>query len=280
MTAGAQPLTFYDISSPLQPRSYAPNPSKSRYALSFKSVPFNTKWIDILDIQDTRKGLGCPACRKLDDGSDFYTLPMLQDPASGRVLGSSFDIACYLEDTFPESGGRLFPQGSTGSALDYSSPYQDSSFIAPLSPSETGSKHEAYARFNWHVDSTFTANVVLVAQYMPFNPETAEAVKVMFVKRAHLNSWEDLCIHGEMRQQLMAGFQQGLTSLAELYRVNELGPYLEGARATYADLVVGGWLNMLSATMPTGEWKEFRTWHGGVFAQLHDALQQHYYVCS
>jgi glutathione S-transferase len=279
VTAGAEPLTFYDISSPLQPRSYAPNPSKSRYALSFKRVSFNTKWVDILDIPDTRTGLNCPACRKLDDGSDYYTLPMLQDPASGRLVGDSFDIACYLEDTFPESGGCLFPNDSTHTGLDYESPFKDSSFIAPLSPSQTGSMHEAYARFNWHVDTTFTANVVLVGQYMPFNPETAEAVRAMFVKRAHLNSWEDLCIQAEMRQQLMAGFQQGLTSLAELYRVNEGGPYLEGDRATYADMIVGGWLNMLSATMPTGEWKEFSTWHGGVFAGLHDALQQHYYVC-
>lgn len=280
LTAGAEPLTFYDISSPLQPRSYAPNPSKSRYALSFKRVPFNTKWVDILDIPDTRKGLGCPACRKLDDGSDYYTLPMLQDHTSGRVIGDSFDIACYLEDTFPESGGCLFPQDSTRTGLHYESPYKDTSFLVPLSPSQTGSKHAAYAQFNWHVDSTFTANVVLVGQYLPFNPETEEAVRAVFVKRAHLNSWDDLCVQGEMRQQLMGGFEQGLTSLAELYRVNEGGPYLEGDRATYADLIVGGWLNMMSATMPAGEWEEFRGGHGGVFARLHDALQQHYYVCK
>lgn len=37
-------------------------------------------------------------------GTDFYTLPMLQVP-SGEVIGDSFDIANYLEDTFPDSGG-------------------------------------------------------------------------------------------------------------------------------------------------------------------------------
>lgn len=77
-SAGADPLILCDISSPLQPRSYAPNPSKARLALSFKRVPFETTWIDILDIPDVRKGLNCPAVRKLDDGSDYYTLPMLQ----------------------------------------------------------------------------------------------------------------------------------------------------------------------------------------------------------
>jgi hypothetical protein len=32
--------------------------------------------------------------------------------------------------------------------------------------------------------------------------------------------------------------------------------------------------------MPEDEWKEFRTWHGGVFARLHDALQENCWVCT
>jgi hypothetical protein len=39
---------------------------------------------------------------------------------------------------------------------------------------------------------------------------------------------------------------------------------------------MGGWLNMLSLIMPGEEWREFRMWHGGVFARLHDALQEDY----
>jgi glutathione S-transferase len=279
LSPAPSPLIFYDISSPLEPRSYAPNPSKSRLALSFKRVPFKTTWVDIPDIPTVRKGLGCPAVRKLDDGSDYYTLPMLEDPATGRVIGDSFDIAEYLEDTFPESGGCLFPADSTRTGLDYESPDKDMPFLVPLTPRRDG-KHEDYARFNWHVDSTFTAYVALVGSYLPFNPASAETVREMFVKRAHLSSWEDLCVTGEARKQLMTAFEAGLASLAELYVVHKDGPYLEGSRATYADLIVGGWLTMMSATMPAEEWKEFRTWHGGVLARLHDALQKHYFVCT
>ena len=75
-------------------------------------------------------------------------------------------------------------------------------------------------------------------------------------------------------------FKVALTSLAQLFMVHETGPYLEGKQATYADLIVGGWLNMLSATMPEEEWKDFRTWHSGVFARLHDALQENYFECK
>jgi glutathione S-transferase len=272
-------LLFYDISSPIKPRSYAPNPSKGRLALSFKRVPFKTTWVDIVDISDVRKSLNCPAGRKFDDGSDFYTLPMLRVPGSGRVIGDSFDIANYLEDMFPDLGGCLFPPNSTRTGLDYESPNKDTEFFAPLTTNQ-GSKNEAYARFNMHVDATFSAHVVLVAQYIPFNPDTAEAAKALFVQRAHLSSWDIICIQSEAREQVKTAFKVALTSLAQLFMVHESGPYLEGKEANYADLIVGGWLNMFSITMPKEEWNDFRTWHSGVFARLHDALQENYFECK
>jgi glutathione S-transferase len=275
----SNPLVLYDISSPIEPRSYAPNPSKARIALSFKNVSFKTNWVDIVDISEVRKGLNCPATRTFDDGSEFYTLPMLRDPTSDTVVGDSFDIANYLEDKFPESGGCLFPANSTGTGLDYESPNKDTAFFAPLTTRE-GAKNEAYAKFNVHIDATFSANMILVAQYLPFNPETADAAKALFVQRAHLPSWDVLCIQGEAREQLKVAFKEALTSLAQLFMIHGDGPYLEGKQATYADIIVGGWLNMLSILMPEEEWKDFRTWHNGVFAQLHDGLQENYFKCT
>ncbi|KAH7400717.1 hypothetical protein DE146DRAFT_611102 [Phaeosphaeria sp. MPI-PUGE-AT-0046c] len=272
----SNPLIFYDISSPLEPRSYAPNPSKGRLTLSFKNLPFKTKWVDILDIPDVRKGLNCPATRKLDDGSDYYTLPMMHDLSSGKVLGDTFDIANYLHDHYPDSGGCLFPSDSKGTGLDYQSPHKDTPFYAPLTTNE-GSKHSAYAKFNVHVDTTFTCYVGLVSYNLPFNPEKAEETRTLFIKRAHLKSWDDLAVEGEAREQLMAAFNKALTSLAELYMVNKSGPYLEGEVPNYADLIVGGWLNMFYMTMRKEEWEQVRTWHGGVFARLHDVLQEKYY---
>jgi glutathione S-transferase len=275
----SNPLILYDISSPLEPRSYAPNPSKARLTLGFKRVPFKTTWVDIIDISEVRKGLNCPATRKLDDGSDFYTLPMLQDPILGKVLGDTFDIANYLEDTFPDSGSCLFPSNSTRTGLDYESPSKDTAFFAPLT-TNLGSKNEAYAKFNVQVDATFSANMIGFGQYLPFNPNTAEEAKVLMAKRAHLSSWDIICIQGEAREPLMAGFKVGLTSLAQLFMIHETGPYLEGKEANYADLIVGGWVNMLFCIMPQEEWMIFRRWHDGVFARLHDALQDNYFVCN
>lgn len=64
----SKPLIFYDISSPIEPRSYAPNPSKGRLALSFKAVPFETTFVEIIEIKKVRQGLHCSATRKFDDG--------------------------------------------------------------------------------------------------------------------------------------------------------------------------------------------------------------------
>lgn len=275
----SNPLVLYDISSPREPQSYAPNPSKTRLALSLKCVSFKTTWVDILNIPEIRKRLNCPAVRKLDDGSDYFTLPILRNPTTGnKTIGDSFDIANYLDETFPDSGGRLFPPKSTLTGLDYMSPNSDTAFFAPLS-SVCESNNAAYARFNQQVDATFSAYVVLVAENIPFNSESAEGVRSLFVKRAHLNSWDDLSIRGEPRKQLKASFKGALASLAQYFAVHDVGPYLEGRQANYADLIVGGWLNMMSATMPEEEWKDFRTWHGGVFGKLHDALQENYWVC-
>ncbi|OAL00438.1 hypothetical protein IQ06DRAFT_293767 [Phaeosphaeriaceae sp. SRC1lsM3a] len=272
----SDPLVFYDISSTLEPRSYAPNPSKGRYTLSFKDLPFKTKWVDILDIPEVRKGLNCPATRKLDDGSDFYTLPMVHDPTSGKVLGDTFDIASYLHETYPNSGGCLFPSDSTGTGLDYESPHKDTPFYAPLTTNE-GSKYVAYAKFNVHIDTTFTCYVGLLSQRLPLNPKTAEETRQLFMKRAHLESWDVLRVEGEAREKLMEAFNKALTSLAELYMVHKSGPYLEGAVPNYADLIVGGWLNMFYMLMVKEEWEQVRSWHGGVFARLHDVLQEKYY---
>jgi glutathione S-transferase len=204
---------------------------------------------------------------------------MLQDLASNKVIGDSFDIANYLDDTFPDSGGCLFPQESTHTGLDYESPQKDSPILIPLTVLE-GTKNEAYAKFNWHVDATFTAHVILVAYYMPFNPDTAEATRAIFLKRSGLKSWDAMKVTGEGRERIKASFKESLTSLARLFTINEDGPYLEGKEANYADLIVGGWLNMFFQCLPEEEWKDFRTWHGGVFARLHDALQENYWVCK
>jgi glutathione S-transferase len=284
-TGTSEPLVFYDISSFHIPNSYAPNPSKTRYTLSFKAIPFTTRWTDILDIPATRQRLKCPVTRKHVTGEDYPTLPMLQNTATGEVLGDSFDIAEYLDIHYPFSGaGRLFlpPSERSHDYLSYRSPNRDTPFMGPPLTEDRGSSSlREYAEFNVHVDCTFTSAIIPYGYYLPFNPSTAQACKEMFCARSGRTSWEEGKITGDARRPFVEKFQADLKSLAALYEVNAgKGPFLEGEKCTYADIIVGGWLVMYEVLMPKDEWRELRDWYGGVFGRLHDTLRGKYWTLT
>ncbi|KAF9922648.1 hypothetical protein FBU30_007235 [Linnemannia zychae] len=263
-------LVFYDIAMrpPIEETCCSPNPWKSRYALNFKKVPYSTTWVQLPDITKVRRGLDVPASRKFANGSDFYTLPVLVDPAHNAKVGDSFDIAIYLQKTYPESGpGNLFPPQK----LDYVFPY-DLSLFAPITDLE-GREFADYAAFNMNVDAAFTMHTQLMGHGLPFDPSNAEEVRAEFARRAGAASWDALAVHGEEREKLMKSMRNTLSGLADLFKREPSGPFLLGTQASYADFIVGGWLRMMQVTMPQAEWKEAREWHDGVFGKLHDALK-------
>jgi glutathione S-transferase len=259
-------LQFYDVAMrpPANKNNTAVNPWKTRLALNFKQTPYKTTWVQLPDIPYVRKSLSIPACRKFADGTDFHTLPILVDPATGRKLGDSFDIAVYLQKQYPTSGGNLFP----AQTLDYVFK-PESELLIPLSECDD-SEYPQYASFNVNVDAAFTAHVILMAHRMPFDPATEEASKAEFVRRAGVSSWDDFAVGGEVRENIIASFERMLGGLAKLFTASE-GPFI-GETACYADFIVGAWLVMASRTLPEGEWEAVKGWHGGVFGRLFDAL--------
>ncbi|KAI6779930.1 uncharacterized protein J7T54_000230 [Emericellopsis cladophorae] len=271
MTA-EQPLRFWDIKSspPVEKTCYAPNPWKARLALNFKAVPYGTTWTPITDVTRVRTALAVPPVRKFADGSDFHTLPLLFNPATGEYLGDSFDIAVYLQKHYPDAGaGDLFPP-QPPAALNFTVP-PGAEILIPLTEARPGAFQD-YAQFNVHVDAAFTLHVQLAMDRFPFDPATEDASKAVFTGRAGVNAWEDLLLTGEARVQMLASFERMLGGLAVLYRRDESGPFLLGTKASYADCIVGGWLRMMAATLPWNEWEALRGWHNGTFGRLHDAL--------
>ncbi|KAJ5476245.1 glutathione S-transferase-like protein ustS [Penicillium sp. IBT 31633x] len=262
-------IVFYDIAArpPVEKNCFSPNPWKTRLALNFKGVPYKTSWVGLPDITKVRSGLKVPPCRQFADGTDFYTLPIIEDPSTESVVGDSFDIAVYLQKTYPNSGaGDLFPPQT----LDYTS--TQSVTLVPLSDcSDKG--YPEYAKFNMSVDAAFTTHVQLAVQNFPFDPATVEATKAIFVQRAGVSRWEDFELVGEARQKTLDSFQEVLGDLGKLFLRDASGPFLLGTKASYADLIVGAWLRMLSVTLPENEWEALRGWHEGIFGRLHDALE-------
>ncbi|KAI5782373.1 hypothetical protein DFH27DRAFT_579249 [Peziza echinospora] len=269
-------IVLYDIAfyKPYNVSTSAPNPWKARYALNFKAVPYSTRWVSMLDISSVRKSLGIPAGRKFADGTDFYTLPCLVDSANDVKLGDSFDIATYLQDTYPAAGvGELFP----AQELEFRCPGLPEEVLVPLSKERDvgGDRVRAeYARFQTHVDMAFSFHAQLSVSGMRWDEEINGAVRAEFARRTGLPSWEALQIQGDARAELLEKLRATLGALGDMLGRDEGGPYLLGARPSYADCIVGAWLRMMSKTLPEEEWEQFRGWYGGVFGRLHDALQE------
>jgi len=266
-SAPLEPLNFYDIAfkAPRKETNTAPNPWKARLALNFKALPYITTWVPLPDVEKVRRNLQVSACRKFGDGSDYYTLPVLEDPNTGDKLGDSFDIAVYLQKTYPDSGLDLFPEQK----LDYVFTPDQASPI-PITDVR-GGEHDEYARFNMSVDEVFTAHVVLMVNGMLLEPSGEQ----VFVKRAGVDSFDAFACVGEQREQVLVSFENNLEGLANVFKKDESGPFILGMEASYADLIVGGWLRMSNRSLPSAEWNALRGWHGGVFGQLHDALDRY-----
>lgn len=270
----SSPIVFYDIAMrpPVEENCCSPNPWKARLALNFKGLPYSTSWVPLPDVAKVRSSLKVPPCRKFADGTDFFTLPIIQDPATDSLVGDSFDIAVYLQNKYPNSGaGDLFPPQK----IDYVFA-QDPPILVPLSDCPESGFPE-YAKFNVNVDAAFSSHLQLTVQTFPFDPATAEISKAEFVRRAGADAsvtcWEDFAVVGEEREKVKDSFRNTLGGLAKLFLRDTSGPFLLGTRASYADLIVGGWLRMMRATLPESDWEEMRSWHEGVFGRLHDALE-------
>ncbi|KAL7944079.1 hypothetical protein V8C42DRAFT_96078 [Trichoderma barbatum] len=263
-------IVFYDIGHrpPVTETCCSPNPWKGRLALNFKAIPYSTSWVGMPDIAKVRRSLGESACRKFADGTDFYTLPMIRDAANSAIISDSFDIAIYLQRTYPDSGaGDLFPAQTLH--FTYTPGF---ALAVPLSEGADDAFPEYY-RFNTNVDAVFTTHVPLMTNGIPLDPATAEETKAEFVRRAGVSSWDDFNLTSEAREKMMESFQAALGDLAKLFLENTDGPFLLGQKASYADLIVGAWLRMAKVCLPKSEWEQLRCWHDGVFGQLHDALE-------
>jgi glutathione S-transferase len=214
-----------------------------RLALNFKGANYQTRWVELPEITSVRKELGVAPNRTLPDGSPLHTLPIIKNTSTAEVIGDSFEIALYLDKIYPTSP-MLFPPSTVG----------------------------LQKAFNVQVDAIFTNHVLLMADGIPFNPETAEVSKKTFVDRFGANSWDDFTVKGDERAKKLASFESALGDLAKFYKQTEF-VFLNGESPCYADLIVGGWLGYVKATTP--EWKDVKTWHDGFLGKLDEALAQY-----
>ncbi|KAH7024679.1 uncharacterized protein B0I36DRAFT_331851 [Microdochium trichocladiopsis] len=269
-TTATTMMDYYDIAmrAPVAETCCSVNPWKARLALNFKAAPYKTHWVSLPDIPKTRTSLGVAPCRKHASGAEYPTLPVLIDHATGSKIGDSFEIAVYLQKQYPTSGaGNLFPQDV--SEIGYTYGQELAPWMPPLSERNEEPEYDDYSRFNREVDLAFTTHVGLMGYFLPLENEAAKKV---FLDRAGLQSWEQIGVHGEVRQGLLNGFWAMLNDMARIFKRRDQGPFILGDRATYADLCLGGWLFMASRTLPKEEWEQVITGNDRVYGRLFETL--------
>jgi glutathione S-transferase len=218
-----------------------------RYALNIKGVPYKTVWVEYPDIEALAKKIEAPATGTKDDGSPSYTLPIINDPNTGKVVSDSFLIAEYLDATYP-GGNTLFPPGTKP-------------LIEAFEAGVVGG-----------IGAILPLQLALSCYIL--NPSSEKYFRATreakFGKKI-----EEFSPAGTHRDADLAKGKEGLTAVDGWLSKNGGGKFVMGNTVSYADGILGAWLTWIKIT--NGEssttWKDFATWHGGRWSTYLTNLQ-------
>jgi len=241
-------IVFYDISIASDRNSgkvWSPSSWRIRYALNIKKLEFDTVWLEFHEVEPTITKLGGKPTGTKPDGTPWYTLPVIYDPATKQVVSNSREIAEYLDKQYPATQKLVV----------------DPAF-------ETEWEGVTFA----NVTKVFPPSTFMVLHN---RVSTAAGQHIRRIREAQFGkTLEDLSTEDAIRQQWKA-FENGYTNLSEFYKKAGTTFLSGGDAPLWADLVVGSWL--ISQKFIYGEdskqWKSILEWDGGLWKKFNEALQ-------
>ncbi|KAL1718246.1 hypothetical protein EV715DRAFT_273668 [Schizophyllum commune] len=236
-----QEIILYDIQSKVG--AYSSTTWRARYALGYKRLPFHTIWVEIPDIPDVCRRIGAPPTNKSPNASDQYSLPVIQDPNTGRCISDSFKIAVYLDEVYPDTP-LLFPHRDLG----LQKAFQDSFHCIFLSSIAKPLRRKSFAAFDDRTREFLEhAHGVEVASDMSLErccDETRAQAKETY-------AWVQTCMQAN----------------------GDDAPFLAGDTLSYSDLVVAASLKWLSKASAE-DWSKVSEWHDGRWRRLLAATEE------
>ena len=205
-----------------------------RYALNIKGIPYKTEWVEGPGIEALAKKIGA-APTIMADGTPGYTVPIISDPNTGKVISDSFCIAEYLDATYPD-GRTLFPPGTK-----------------PL-----------LAAFESGIVNALKGVIMaqLVATYNILNPSAQEYFRRTREARFG-RKIEEFSPVGPKRDADVAEGKAGFDAVDGWLSKSE-GEFVLGDTISYADGILAAWLTWIKITNEI--WKDVATWHNGRWA--------------
>ncbi|KAF9218950.1 hypothetical protein BS17DRAFT_770328 [Gyrodon lividus] len=237
------PIIFYDIPSSFPGNAWSPNTWKTRYALNIKGVAYRTEWVEYPDIAALAKKIAAPPTSTNNDGSPSYTLPIINDPNTGKVISDSFLIAEYLDATYP-GGNTLFPPGTKPLMKAF-----EAGVVGALGGVLLLQLALTCYKLNPSSEKYFRA--------------TREASFGMKI--------EEFSPEGAKRDTDLAKGKEGLAAVDGW--LAKSGKYVMGDTISYADGILAGWLVWIRIT--DGIWQDVATWHNGRWATYLATLDSH-----
>lgn len=230
-----QPIILYDIPSKLPKKKWAPNPSKTRFCLGHKSLPYEVIWVEFCDIAATMESIGAsPTAGKR------YTVPVIKDPNTGAVVSDSHAIAKYLDETYPSD--------------------------KPLIPHGTHVLMETFETLFINTVMAPSFRLIMARTLEIQNDISREAFIKSRLKMARETRWEDMAPEGKA-QEMWAALKKSLGVVDGWYQKSG-GRWIMGDTFSFADIVVASWLAWWNVVLNEQERREVNALHGGRWARL------------
>ncbi|KLO18009.1 hypothetical protein SCHPADRAFT_900006 [Schizopora paradoxa] len=241
-------ITLYDIPSTAPGRTLSPNVFKARIALT----SFKTEWLETPDIEPKMKEIGAEPTAVKEDGSPFYTLPVIHDHSTGRIVSDSMRIARYLEETYPDKPS-LFPHGAVAPIMMFDSFF----FPTAIAPG---------------------IELVVHGSLKRCTPVSAE-----FIRKARgkdlMARVDELEQPGPRREALLAGLKDGFSKIAKILLANGEGAtFFYGKTMSYADVIVIAHVLWMKRSFgpDSYEWKEVEKWDVGLWGKLVNSTEKYH----
>jgi len=247
-------IIFYDIPFAEPGVCWSPSTWKARYCLNYKGLPYRTEWVEYPDIEALCLKIGAAPGGFKDDGvTPEFTLPVIYDPTTNRAISESFEIAVYLDVTYP-STPRVIPPGMQG--LQF-----------------------AFLRYASNRIGPHLWPFVLHAVFLKLPPGRSQE----FYRRTREESeggkrLEDFAPRGEVGTLEWKALEDGFMFVGRTYEwaAKETGgQFIFGEHPTFGDFVIAGMLQWCKEGFgpDSREWSEISSWHNGRWEMLLNNLK-------
>ncbi|KAI5980958.1 hypothetical protein EDC04DRAFT_2853510 [Pisolithus marmoratus] len=183
------------------------------------------------------KAIGARQNKSLD-GREMYTLPVLNDPNTGVLVTDSWEIAEYLEKTYPDN--PIFCNKSKGL----------------IRASDNASIGLMWAALKFPI---FRACEILNERSAEYYILTRE---VKFKEK-----FTEFSPEGPKRDEHWVAIERALETYKEWYDEEE-GKWMMGDTFSYADILTASWLFWFKRVLHDDEWEKVASWHDGRWGRL------------